>query len=242
VEVAPRIHRVGEEIVNAYIVEDGGEVTIVDGGAPAYWALVPEMLAAIGRTLDNVRAVVLTHGHDDHLGFAERARAAGIPIRIHAADEGLATGTAKNQVKLVGPYRLGPAVRFLWFYARNGLLRVPRLRDVDAFDDGATLDVPGAPRAVHVPGHTLGSAALHFPGLDALFVGDAINTYAVTSGQSGPRLSPFNRDRAQALDSLRRLEAVEATHVLPGHGAPWHLGVRAAVEAVRASEVERTLR
>jgi glyoxylase-like metal-dependent hydrolase (beta-lactamase superfamily II) len=242
VEVAPRVHRLGAELVNAYLVEDGGEVTIVDGGAPTYWGQLPAALSALGRTLDDVRAVVLTHGHDDHLGFAERARLAGIPIRIHAGDEDLATGASKNQFKLVGPYRLGPTVRFLWFYARNGLLRVPRALEVTPFDDGATLDVPGAPRAVHVPGHTLGSAVLHFPGHDTAVVGDAINTYAVTSGTSGPQLSPFNRDRDQALDSLRRLENVEASHVLPGHGAPWHLGLRAAVEAVRASEVSRNLR
>ncbi len=241
-EVAPRIHRVGEETVNAYLVEDGGEVTIVDAGVPSYWQRLPDALAAMGRDLDDVRAVVLTHGHDDHVGFAERARRGGIPARVHAADLALATGQAKNQYSITGPYRFGPLVRFLWFYARSGAFRTQKLGEATPFDDDATLDVPGAPRVVHVPGHTNGSSALQFAGHDAALVGDAISTYAVTSGRSGPRLAPFNRDRAQALDSLRRLESLEATHVLPGHGASWHLGVRAAVEAVRALEVERNLR
>ena len=241
-EVAPRIHRLGEEMVNAYLVEEGGTFTLIDAGTPAYWSDLLATLARLGRSIEDVRAVVLTHGHDDHVGFAERARRAGVPVRIHADDVSLATGAVPNKVRVVGPYRFGPLVRFLWFFARHGAFRTPRIGDVTAFDDGATLDVPGAPTAIHLPGHTLGSVAFHLPALEALFVGDSLNTLAVTNGRTGPRLSPFNHDRAQALESLRRLETVEAAHVLPGHGAPWHLGVRAAVEAVRATEVEPNLR
>ena len=51
--------------------------------------------------------------------------------------------------------------------------------------------------------------------------------------RSGPQLAPFTADEATALESLRRLETVTASLVLPGHGTAWHLGARAAVEAVR---------
>ena len=60
--------------INAYLVADGSEVTIVDAGLPGYWGDLPAELAAMGRTLDDVRAMVLTHGHSDHVGFAERFR------------------------------------------------------------------------------------------------------------------------------------------------------------------------
>jgi glyoxylase-like metal-dependent hydrolase (beta-lactamase superfamily II) len=232
-EVAPRIHRIGPEIVNSYLVEEAGEIVIVDAGVQSYWRELPTALAAMGKTLGDVRAVLLTHGHDDHRGFAERARQAGIGGWVHELDAALARGEVPNPSKLKGPVRLGPAIGFLLFSLRNRLFRAPGIQEVATFGDGATLDVPGAPRVIHVPGHTPGSAALLFPGHDALFVGDALNTYSVATGWHGPQLSPFNADRAQALDSLHRLEDVPATYVLPGHGAVWRQGPRDAVKEAR---------
>ncbi|NJD28808.1 MAG: MBL fold metallo-hydrolase [Chloroflexi bacterium] len=234
-EVAPRIRRLGDDIVNSYLVEDGGEVTIVDAGVPAYWGLLPAELAAMGRTLDDVRSVVLTHGHSDHIGFAERARRYGLPIRIHELDAALARGEVPNPAKGFGPTRITSLLSFLVWSARKGALRNQPILEVATFGDGATLDVPGAPVVIHVPGHTPGSAALHFSGHDALLVGDALATYAVTTGRHGPQIAPFTADAKQALASLARLGNVEASLVLPGHGAAWRDGTASAVEAVRAS-------
>jgi glyoxylase-like metal-dependent hydrolase (beta-lactamase superfamily II) len=239
VEVAPRIHRVGAQLISSYIVEDGTDLALVDAGGPADWADLLAELGAMGRSIHDVRAVLLTHAHEDHIGFAERARQAGIPAQIHDADAAVARGEAKPVRSMVGPYRPLPLISFLVQYARRGLLRVPPIREVTTFGDGATLEAPGAPRVIHLPGHTLGSVALHFQGHGALFSGDAINTYAVTSGRSGPQLSPFNRDRTQALGSIERLRDVEATFVLPGHGAVWSQGVQSALAAVRAAEAAR---
>jgi len=236
-EVAPRIRRLGDEIVNSYLLDDGGAVTVVDAGAPSYWPRLPDELAAIGRTLADVRAIVLTHGHEDHIGFAERARLAGIGSRVHELDAPLARKEVKNPAKLAGSLRLRPSIGFFWFSLRHGLARVEGLREVQTFDAGATLDVPGTPLVIHAPGHTAGSVALHFSKHDALFVGDALNTYSVATGWHGPQLSPFNADRAQALDSLSRLEEVAATYVLPGHGAVWRQGARDAVKEARRISV-----
>jgi glyoxylase-like metal-dependent hydrolase (beta-lactamase superfamily II) len=236
-EVAPRIRRIGEDIVNSYLVEDGGAITIVDAGAPSYWDDLGRELTTIGRSLADVRAIVLTHGHEDHIGFAERARQSGIGSRVHRLDETLARKQIGNPARMAGGMRLGPTVGFFIFSMRHGLARVKGLGDVETFDDDATLDVPGAPRVIHAPGHTAGSVALHFAAHDALFVGDALNTYSVTTGWHGPQLSPFNADRAQALESLARIEAVAAAFVLPGHGAAWQQGVRDAVREARRISV-----
>jgi glyoxylase-like metal-dependent hydrolase (beta-lactamase superfamily II) len=219
-EIASRIRRVGSQsLVNAYLVEEGGEVTIVDAGAPGLWKQVVPELAAMGRGLDDVRAIVLTHGHSDHVGFAERARRErGWPVWVHEVDAALARGEVPNPAAGGGSMRVGPMLRFGWWALRHGLFRVPHLGEVSAYGDGATLDVPGAPRVIHVPGHTPGSAALHFAGHDALFVGDAMCTYAVSTGRPGPQVAPFSADTELALASLARLEGVGAALVLPGHG------------------------
>lgn len=235
VQLAPGLRRIGRGLVNVYLVEESRSITIVDTGAPAYFAQLPAELAAMGRSLSDVRAVVLTHGHSDHIGFAERIRSErGVPVRVHELDAALARGEVPNPSKGMGPVRPVALLQFLLFGLRNGLLRIPPIREVATFGDGATLDVPGAPRVIHLPGHTPGSAALHFAGHDALLVGDAIATHSVTTGAQGPQIAPFTADARQALASLERLEGLEAGLVLPGHGQAWTLGLAEALRRVRA--------
>ena len=236
-QIAPSIHRVGtRSIVNSYLVEEAGEVTIVDAGLPGHYDALPRELAAMGRTIADVRAVVLTHGHTDHIGFAQRLHGEHrVPVSVHELDAALARGEAPNPAKGLGPVRIAPLLTFLWFALRSGGLRTPPLLEVATFGDGATLDVPGSPRVIPVPGHTPGSAALHLPSRDALFVGDALATYAVTSGRRGPRIAPFTADPARAIESLARLESLPARLVLPGHGEAWTIGIEAAIRAVRAT-------
>jgi glyoxylase-like metal-dependent hydrolase (beta-lactamase superfamily II) len=234
VQISPSIHRLGPGLVNSYLVQEGGQVTIVDAGLPGYWGELPAALAAMGRSLDDVRALVLTHAHPDHLGFAERLRRErGVAVRVHEGDAALARSEGRRAGQHVGPVKIGPLLRFLWWSALRGGLRIPRIAEVMTFGDGTTLDVPGAPRVIHLPGHSAGSVALHAPGLDAVFTGDALVTLAATTGERGPQLSPFSADPAQARASLDRLDGIEARWVLPGHGEPWTSGLAEALQRAR---------
>jgi glyoxylase-like metal-dependent hydrolase (beta-lactamase superfamily II) len=228
-QLAPGLHRLGTDRVNVYLLADGSEVTIIDAGLPAYWAGLPAELEAMGRNLDDVRAIVLTHGHSDHIGFAERARRErGLTPRIHAADAELAQG-GPGERGAIGPMSVGSLVPFLWFLLRKGGMRIPDIGEVTTYGDGDTLDVPGSPRVILTPGHTPGSASLHVPMVDALFVGDAMSTMAM-DGSTGPMISPFTVDRDVARQSLDRIRDVDASWMLPGHGVPWSDGVGAAVD------------
>ena len=233
-QLAPSLHRIGNGLINSYLLEESAEVTIIDAGVPGYWGDLPAELAAMGRTLDDVRALVLTHGHSDHIGFAERMRRERhTPVSVHELDAALARGEVPNPAKGLGPTRIGPLVRFMLYAGLRGGLRNHPLEEVATFGDGATLDVPGSPRVILVPGHTPGSAALHVPSHDALFVGDALATKAVTTGAEGPMVAPFTADPEEAVRSLGRFENLEANWVLPGHGEAWTGGVAEAVRLVR---------
>jgi glyoxylase-like metal-dependent hydrolase (beta-lactamase superfamily II) len=229
------VHRVGNGVVNAYLLLDGSEITIVDAGMPGNWADLVAELSALGRSLEDIRALVLTHGHSDHIGFAERVRGRGVPVSVHELDAALARGEVPNPAKGGGPIKAIPLLRFLWLGLRKSGLSKVKVGAVSTFGDGATLNVPGAPRVILVPGHTPGSAVLHVPARDVLFVGDAMATYAVTNGAVGPMIAPYTADPGEAVASLANLDPIEARWVLPGHGEPWTGGVGEAVRRIRAA-------
>ena len=232
-KIAPGIHRIGNGLINSYLLEESGEITIVDAGVPGYWDDLPDELAAMKRSPADIRALVLTHAHVDHIGFAERLRSErGVRVSVHELDAMIARGEAKPQnQKMLG---IGlAALRFLRLALTKGMLRSTPILEVATFGDGATLDVPGAPRVIHVPGHSEGSAALHLHARRMLFVGDAFATLNVLSGKVGPQLAPFGSDLPRALESLKRLDDIEADLVLPGHGQPWTGGASEAIRLIR---------
>lgn len=234
-ELAPHLHRIGNDVVAAYLVDTPEGVLVVDAGLPGHWRELLAELASLGKGPADVRGVVLTHGDTDHLGFAERLRAEhGVPVHVHHADAARARGEESTSPAW-GGLRIGPTLGFLAYASRKGGLRPRHVREVVPVHDGDVLDLPGRPRVIALPGHSPGSIAVHVPVADAVMVGDALTTRHVLTGRRGPQPAPFTDEPARALDSLDRLAEVPARWVLPGHGEPWDGGAAEAVRRVRAA-------
>lgn len=239
--VADDVLRVYAGSTASYVLRDDSGILLVDAGLPSMWTGTQEAVRRLGGRLSDVRALVLTHAHFDHVGFARQVARGGVPVLVHDADAPLAAH----------PYRYRHARPRTWYALRHprhlphlagmvaaGAFRVRGVEPAGRLLDGQVLDLPGSPRVVHVPGHTDGHCVFHLADRGLLFTGDALVTLDPYTGRVGPRVvaRAGTRDAGEALRSLERLPTGPVT-VLPGHGDPWTGDVGLAVRHARDAGV-----
>ncbi|RYZ29557.1 MAG: MBL fold metallo-hydrolase, partial [Propionibacteriaceae bacterium] len=207
-DVVPGVHLVTHGHTNCYVVEADDGVTLVDAAFPATWSAVRQCLADVGRSACEIRGLVLTHGHFDHVGFASRLqRCHGVQVWASAGDAHI----------LRHPYRYRPQRPRLSYppvhprswpvlaaMVRAGALHVPGLVADHLVEGRTVLDLPGRPEIVPAPGHTDGENVVHLPDHGAVLTGDALVTLDPYTGRRGPRAvaRAATHDAGLALASL----------------------------------------
>ena len=196
--------RLGYVNVHVGVTDDG--LVLVDTGLPGRAPAIERALRGIRRSLGEVRTVLVTHHHPDHVGsLAEVRKRTGARVIAHAADAPHITGAILPEPPAG---RLGKLIsRFI------GTVEPTKLDQLVTADGSEP--VPGF-TALHTPGHTRGhlSFLLDRAG-GVLFAGDAAGS---RKGQvSGPP-RVVTADPARAGESLARLAEMEFEHAVFGHG------------------------
>lgn len=238
-----------------YLIDDAsGRVHIVDPGWPSddNWASLTRALRASGHDVDDIASVIVTHLHPDHLGMADRVRAAsGASLVLHEREQAALVTMAGRAPAESAEHRFDvwgvPAERVpeLDLTAERPPMDAQLPADV-LVTDGELLDIPGrAIRVVLTPGHTPGHICLVDAEDGLVFTGDhvlpTINPGLGLGGETAT--NPIG----DYLTSLERIAVFDQHQVCPGHEYVFRgLAARCATTAEhhlrRSREVAERLR
>lgn len=206
------VYQVGPGYVNSFIVDGDEGVTLVDTLLPGKTEIIGEGLRGIGRSFEDVKAILITHSHADHSGSAAAVKAESrASLYASEADAPAIEGVFKPPSPPT-PLYVKPLAVFM------SLMPGPPAAEVDHFvSEASEASLPGDLRAIDTPGHTPGHTSFLLDrGDGVLFVGDA----AKATKDGKVVRGYFNRSTPMIDRSLSHLaELVFGTAVF-GHSDP----------------------
>jgi glyoxylase-like metal-dependent hydrolase (beta-lactamase superfamily II) len=215
-EIVPGVHTIETlGVGRAYLYADADRLTLIDTGLAKSAEKILAVVEALGRKPEDIRQIVITHHHRDHAGslagLVERTGAQVLALALEApvirGDRPPADADRAGFARLLTP-------------ALGRYARPPAPARVDReLADGDEIDLGGGARAVHVPGHTMGSLAIYLPGRKLMFTGDGAANALGLGPPSGP-FGLYNEDRAAARASFRKLAELDFDVAFFGHGKP----------------------
>ncbi|MFG2427185.1 MBL fold metallo-hydrolase [Streptomyces sp. NPDC048590] len=211
--------------VLVYAIECRDGLTLIDAGwdDDLSWRALTEGIASLGGSVQDVRAVLVTHHHADHLGLAGRIReVSGAWIAMHSLDAAVVRDLPPSDElgRVLGDHLEMhglPASEARTVVEAMGIHRGPRPAVPDVLlEDGETVRLPDRKlEVIWTPGHSPGHSCFYEPDRRLLFSGDHVlpritPAIAVHSRTEGDPLADFLR-------SLDRLAGLDVDEVMPAH-------------------------
>lgn len=195
-----------------YLYCDANGYTLIDAGITGEATRILDHLAEVGGKPEQLKQIILTHSHDDHRGgHAELIERTEAQVLAHELDVPVIVGDAEFQLPDV------PEEERKFMQMAIDETPAARPARVDrALRDGDEIELGSGAIAIHVPGHTPGSLAIFLPKEKLLFAGDT----AERDVEENLALGMFNLDRPQAIESFRKLAALDFEIACIGHGKP----------------------
>lgn len=211
-QITEHVFAVNADALSVFLLVLPEGLTLIDAGFPGTVAGIDAAVRSLGRRLEDIHDVLVTHCHPDHAaGLAEIERATGATTWMHPADAALTRAGRGFR-----PWEVSPGERNRAF-AEGIIGACPPTYEPAAVRGealpGEILPVAGGITALGTPGHTEGHLVFLWPGDGGvLFLGDAANNV------EGLQLSPVYESVAEGLKSLRMLSRLEFDTACFAHG------------------------
>src|SRR5258708_22941409 len=164
------VHVVTMGISNSYLIEGDDGLTLIDAGYPGKEAAVFGAIRGLGRSLDQLKHLIFTHGHPDHIGSAAAiVRETGARTYMHPLDIPMAESGGPFPPLRGAPGLLGQVLCRLFYHPDHRLEPVAIDQRLTA---GETLPIAGGIEVIHTPGHCAGQVSLLWHPGRMLFAGD----------------------------------------------------------------------